>query len=107
MMNIWQSDLTAMGIARKSYNGYGPRVSIITANGIVRRPTLTLEIQLRDQNGTTASEWFREEAAIITQGDRLSGESIRDEFYFATAPGNDFLYIAQKKNGLMDLLPVI
>lgn len=107
MMNVLQSDLTAMGIKRTSYTGYGPPVNITTANGDIRRPTLTLQIQLRDENGTPASQWFREEAAIIRNGDRLSGESIRDQFYFATAPGNEFLYIAEKKNGLMGLLPVI
>jgi hypothetical protein len=107
LMNILQSDLTAMGIRPSSYRGYSPHVKITTANGTVRRRTLQLQIQLRDQNGTAASDWFIEEAAIVPRGDRLSGEEIRNRFYFATPPGNAILCIAEKKNGLLTALPVV
>jgi hypothetical protein len=107
MMNILQSDLTAMGIRPNNYRGYSPHVRIATANGMVRRRTVQLRIQLRDQNGTAAADWFIEEGAIVPRGDRLSAEEIRDRFYFATPPGNAILCIAEKKNGLMAALPVV
>ncbi len=60
-------------------------------------------------NGTAASDWITELGVIISQGQvrRLSGPSIRDHFYFATAPGNQHLYVAEKKNGIMAQLPVV
>lgn len=37
----------------------------------------------------------------------LSGNAMRQALYFATAPGNDQLYISVKKNGLMAHLPAV
>lgn len=37
----------------------------------------------------------------------LSGSEMRRHLFFATAPGNQQLYVSVKKNGIMRLLPVV
>lgn len=37
----------------------------------------------------------------------LSGNAIRRKLYFATAPGNEFLYVSVKKNGIVTKLPAV
>ena len=63
-------------------------------------------------DGTAISPWFREVAIIkpVLPGVpdfRLSGNAMRNYFYFATAPGNTTLYVAKKKNGIVTQLPVV
>lgn len=86
--------------------------TVTTANGVVDRERITIEIQLLMADGTAISPWFRELAIIkpILPGAsdyRLSGNAMRNHFYFATAPGNTMLYIAKKKNGIVTQLPVV
>ena len=38
---------------------------------------------------------------------RLSGNAMRNHLYFATAPGNANLFVADKKNGITTQLPVV
>jgi hypothetical protein len=51
------------------------------------------------------------EVAVITPVQpgqyRLSGSAMRDHLFFATAPGNANLFVAQKKNGIVTQLPVV
>ncbi|KAK9489934.1 hypothetical protein V1508DRAFT_426405 [Lipomyces doorenjongii] len=69
-------------------------------------------MQITKADGTAVSPWF-EEVAVITASQpgvpqpRLSGNEMRTYLYFATAPGNLTLYVAQKKNGVISQLPVI
>jgi hypothetical protein len=110
-MSLFDSDLTPMGIQRVNagpnpYGAWSTPVPILTANGIVQRESLTIEIQLRRADTTAASRWIREVAIIVPQQvNRLSGGRIRNHFYFATAPGNQHLYVAEKKNGIIAQLP--
>jgi hypothetical protein len=112
-MSLFQPDLTAMGIPPRgssgpnSYGGWSNPVTIVTANGTVNRESLTVELQLRKPDTTPASDWFRESAVLVQQGNYLTGGRIRRHFYFATAPGNRHLFVAQKKNGLMSILPAV
>ena len=58
------------------------------------------------------SDWFLEQGVIIPEGDetktkRLSGAALRSHFYFATAPRDTRLFVAQKKNGIMSQLPAV
>jgi hypothetical protein len=83
-------------------------VLILAANKPVNRPILWIQPQWRRRGGGIASDWFGERACFPPQGqgERLSGDEIRQEFYFATAPGNHYLYVAEKKYEIVDMLPV-
>lgn len=58
--------------------------------------------------------WYSEDATIVPAAmvaaghtHRLSGSGMRNYLYFATAPGNQTLFVSQKKNGIVDRLPVV
>ncbi|OAL75712.1 hypothetical protein A7D00_1312 [Trichophyton violaceum] len=108
-MTVFDTDITALGIP-PTYMGYGADVLITTAGGTLRRRQISVEIQLLDLQGNAVSDWILE-AGIVTPATagvtRLSGNGIRQSLYFATAPGNQHLYVAEKKNGIIKQLPVI
>lgn len=87
-----------MGIAR-----------INTANGCVLRSLILLELQLIRYDESAVSEWFMERAVITDppSGYRSSGLAMRKQFYFATCPGNQHLYVAEKKAGIIAQLPAL
>jgi hypothetical protein len=69
-------------------------------------------MQIIKRDGSEISGWFTETGLTtpIQPGSvqyRLSGKVMRDELYFATAPGNQLLYVALKKNGIVTQLPVV
>ncbi|OJD26154.1 hypothetical protein ACJ73_02464 [Blastomyces percursus] len=98
-MTVFDTDLTALAIP-PTYRGLGPEVPITTAGGTVTRKQIIIEVQLVDFQGNPVSEWIRE-GGIVAPADpgasRLSGDGIRQSLYFATAPGNQYLYVAAKK----------
>lgn len=52
--------------------------------------------------------WYLEMLRLVEDNeDLLSGETMRKYLYFATAPGNEKLYVSQKKNGIFKDLPVV
>jgi hypothetical protein len=109
---VFTSDLASLNYDPNTYQGHAEPVAITTANGVVVREQIWIEVQLMRADGTAASPWFPELAVItpITPGiqqTRLSGEAIRHVFYFATAPGNETLYMAMKKNGIVSQLPAL
>ena len=67
----------------------------------------------RDGRGSGEGEEQDEEEEEIEQDGhgedrcRLSGGLMRNHFYFATAPGNEFLYIATKLHNLYRELPSV
>jgi hypothetical protein len=83
-------------------------VLILTANKPVNGPILWIQLQWRRRGGGIASDWFGERACFPPQGqgECLSEDEIRQEFYFATTPGNHYLYVAEKMYGIEDMLPV-
>ncbi|EGD85244.1 hypothetical protein H112_08975 [Trichophyton rubrum D6] len=108
-MTVFDTDITALGIP-PTYMGYGADVLITTAGGTLRRRQISVEIQLLDLQGNAVSDWILE-AGIVTPATagvtRLSGNGIRQSLYFATAPGNQHLYVAEKKNSIIKQPPVI
>ena len=87
-------------------------VHVGTANGVVPRERVMIEIQLIKADGTIVSPWLLETAVItpVQQGVpqlRLSGNAMRNHLYFATAPGNATLFVSEKKNGIVNQLPVV
>jgi hypothetical protein len=45
---------------------------------------------------------------LVEENDSLlSGETMRNYLYFATTPGNDKLYVSQRKNAIVEGLPVV
>lgn len=52
--------------------------------------------------------WYVEMLRLVEDNDSLlSGETMRNHLYFATAPGNDKLYVSQRKNAIVEGLPVV
>lgn len=50
--------------------------------------------------------WYLEMLCFVEDyEDLLSGETMRKHLYFATAPGNERLYVSQKKNGIFKDMP--
>jgi hypothetical protein len=114
VVNLFPSDLVQLNYNQQTYGGQlGPR-STLTGNGIVQRQHLLIEMQILKADGTIVSPWFVEHAVVMPPPTqlgalpfRLSGDGMRNHLYFATAPGNATLYVAQKKHGVMDQLPVV
>lgn len=109
---IFTSDLASLNYDPYTYQGRMEPVAVLTATNVVVRDQIWIEIQLMRVDGTEPSQWFPELAVITPnipgiQQSRLSGQAIRDHFYFATAPGNEILYVAMKKNGIVSQLPVV
>jgi len=73
---------------------------------------IEIDLQMLDNAGESISPWFTETCVIYPAHEmpgavRLSGAAMREYVYFATAPGNDTLYVAEKKNGITSQLPVM
>lgn len=92
-----------------------PHLSPISApNGTSMVPTVALEIRIlkRSQNGVikALAEWMLENFVIRNweNGETLllSGLAMRQKLYFATASGNEYLYVSVKKNGIVCQLPL-
>ena len=109
-LTVFDTDLVALGAHLTLYFGYGPLIPISTANGTVMRQKIWVETKLVHQDGREFSNWILEDGIIMPQTDdalRLSGRGIRKELYFATAPGNGYLYVAEAKNGIVTQLPAV
>ncbi|KAI9680476.1 MAG: hypothetical protein M1817_003916 [Caeruleum heppii] len=100
---------TDMGVLHQyqtPYEGLGPLVQVDTANGVFQAQIIDMEVMVLNQDGEQVSGWIEEEGLIMPPANlRLSGLGIRQGLYFATAPGNDFLYVSETKNGLVQQLP--
>ncbi|EZF36339.1 hypothetical protein H109_04066 [Trichophyton interdigitale MR816] len=84
--------------------------SATTPKEIVLRQVVFVEIQLLDSQCKPISDWILEESVIVPSAEgntRLSSRGMRYCLYFATAPGNQQLYVAEKKNGIVQQLPVV
>ena len=110
IQTIFTTDLAALQHNPATYYSLAGTININTANGLVQRSTIDIEMQIIKADGTALTGWFRERAVITPPGGslyRLSGSEIRNHLYFATTPGNATLYVAAKKNGIVRQLPVI
>lgn len=78
-------------------------------------PVVSLEIRIlkRDEYGAikALTEWMPERFVIRdwNHGETLllSGTAMRQRLFFATAPGNELLYVSVKKNGIISQPPVV
>ncbi|PLN83983.1 hypothetical protein BDW42DRAFT_191967 [Aspergillus taichungensis] len=110
VQSIFDTDLTRLQYDPHTYLGTHGQVPLTTASGIIFREQIVIELQIVDSQGEEISPWFAEVAVIIPEElgvVRLSGGAMRNQLYFATAPGNDTLYISRKKNGVVSQLPVV
>ena len=110
IQTLFSTDLTAVGYDQLTYRGHKGTADIGTANGVVSRRRIAIETQILKADGTAITPWFGQNAVVLPQSGiqyRLSGRAIRDHLYFATAPGNANLFVAQKKNGIVTQLPVV
>ena len=109
IQTIFPTDLAALGYYQIAYQGHIGMQPITTANGAVSRMMIEIEMQITKANGTAITPWFMEVAVItpVQPGQyRLSGSAMRDHLFFATAPRNANLFVAQKKSGIVTQLPV-
>jgi hypothetical protein len=111
LQTVFSTDLATLGYNQLTYQGHRAIVSIGTANGVIRRRKIVIEMQIIKADGTAVTPWFRETAVVLSPQPgiqyRLSGRAIRNHLYFATAPGNANLFVAQKKNGITTQLPIV
>ncbi|KAJ5907475.1 hypothetical protein N7495_000157 [Penicillium taxi] len=107
---LFRSDLDALNLDPLTYLGLIFDRRVETAGGVLNRLSIIIEMQIVSSEGDTLTPWFQEEAIVWEDYEslqRLSGSAMREYLYFATAPGNQKLYMAKKKGGLMSLLPAI
>lgn len=111
IQTLLPTDLAALGYNQLTYRGHRGTADLDTANGTIRRRRIVIETQIIKADGTVITPWFRQLAVVLPLQSgiqyRLSGRAIRNHLYFATAPGNANLFVAQKKNGITTQLPVV
>jgi hypothetical protein len=110
LQTIFDTDLASIYYNPQTYQGNLGQLNVTTANGTVARQGIVVEMQLRKPNWEPASDWFVENGVIVPFAPnitRLSGSGLQSSLYFVTTPGNQFLYVARKKNGVVSQLPVI
>ena len=111
LQTLFSADLTALGYSPLTYWGHRGTADITTGNGGIRRRVIVIETQITKADGTAITPWFTEDAMILPLQSgvqyRLSGSETRNHLFFATAPGNANLFVAQKKSGIVTQLPVV
>ena len=110
IQTLLSPDLSALGYNQHTYRGHRGIADLETANGVIHRRRIVVETQIIMADGTAITPWFRQNAVALPQLGiqcRLSGRAMRNHLYFATAPGNANLFVAQKKNGITTQLPVV
>jgi hypothetical protein len=111
IQTLLSTDLTALGYNQLTYRGHRGITELDTAGGVIRRRRIVIETQIMRADGTAITPWFRQNAVVLPLQSgiqyRLSGRAIRNHLFFATAPGNANLFVAQKKSGIVTQLPVV
>lgn len=100
LQTVFDNDLGSLGYNPQTYQGNICLVYIETANGIVARQGIVIEMQLKKPSWEPASDWFIENGVIVPFGPnitRLPSPGVRSSLYFATAPGNQYLYALGRK----------
>jgi hypothetical protein len=108
IQTVFQSDLAGMHYDLGTYMGRIGMGRINTPNGVMFRERILIQIKLVDSSGAELTRWFVDTAAITPNMPgllRLSGIAMRHHLYFATAPGNEDLYVAVQRNGITTQLP--
>lgn len=110
VLTIFMSDLLALRFDITLHlQAVQGSIQINTANGWALQTLMFVEMQILTSAFVPLTPWF-EESAIVkanSPGDaRLSGSAMRNYLFFATAPGNAHLYVAQTKAGFIRDLPV-
>lgn len=106
VLSIRQTEANNLGITQPNYPGNFGSVSVQTASGSVNRLNVYVTACIEDGQGGVLGTPFRESAVIVPNNlSILSGDMMRDHFYFGTPKRNDMLVIALTKNALMQGLP--
>lgn len=114
MLNDTGSEMFVLYSHEAQALGYNPNIHptrpvvIRTANGLVNRIAVLMELRVLRYDGQALTGWFIEDGIIIPFTgieSRLSGSSVRRQLFFATSPVDpNFLVSARTKTELFSLL---
>ncbi|RFU27504.1 hypothetical protein B7463_g8820, partial [Scytalidium lignicola] len=102
ILEMYQNEIQALN-GPANYGYMGAPTPIQTANGLVNRAIITLEVQLV-KAGTPVGGFYRTEAMICPgapTGPRCSGIFLRQNFFTSTSPYNNILYVSDYKTGVV------
>lgn len=112
--SIFERDDLAMLGVNDAYPHWDMALPTATANGIVLRRYINLQVRVLSEGpgSEPIGPIFLEHCAVMPgfsqAGTRLSGMGLHRDLFVATAPdGAGFLYVAEKKNGIVRQLPVV
>ncbi|KAJ5213443.1 hypothetical protein N7449_000612 [Penicillium cf. viridicatum] len=109
VLTVFKSDLDSLQFNSTQHAGALQGASLMeTSLGQAPQDTILVDMQIVTSSLVELTPWFVEIAVIKPDNmgaARLSGAAMRRRLFFATAPGNDRLYVAQKKAGLIRDLP--
>lgn len=109
LLTVFVSDLLALNFSTALHSSaIEGEMLIATADGQAAHPLVSVDMQILTSTLDELTPWFREQGVLKPDdagATRLSGAMMRNHLFFATAPGNSHLYIAQKKAGLIRDLP--
>lgn len=113
-LGLWVTDFAELGLTNLNsgeYKGFGPPIEFHTAMAAQTKHVIRVQVQLMDDIDPQLpiSDWFEEEAVCnhkyAPSQARLSGRYMRQHMYFLTAPGNSVLFVANRKDELIRLMP--
>jgi hypothetical protein len=108
IMTLFTTDLPYFGPNIQGYHGWLQPTYTMDANGVVSVwPTILVQVCMARDDYTAWGNWIDEIAIVKPVAPnlpRLSGNGIRNELYFGTAPNNLRVAISKTKSGLTSLL---
>lgn len=110
VQTLYDDEYLALMTLSPHFSGTYP-ITVGLADGSTRPMFgVPLEVRLIDQAGDMLTEWIPEEGVLTNRGSpnlppRLSGRGIRTRLFFATAPGNNKLYVTENKTSHFRMVP--
>lgn len=105
ILTLFIQDMYQLGFPHLGCHGWmGLRATVLASGHIEYLLALIVEVRFSRPNSREPWELWVVETAILRYADpgvtRLSGELMRDRFYFGTGPGNNHVAVADTKGGM-------
>ena len=90
IQTVFTSDLAQLNYNDDTYHVMQGYHEIMTAAGVVVRPSILIQLMILDSDGYKMTYWFVERAIVVDDSicsfglERLSGTDVRKQLYFAT-----------------------